>query len=134
MFATPTLSEGPFLTQILKTALTLHYRILVQEGDRTAGQIATRLSLTTGAVTNLIDRLEQHKLVSRYKDSNDRRKVMVCVNPKAIEQTAKVYRSIGEAFSELLNHYSIEELHFLIDHFRASIEMTKREIAKLTRE
>ena len=59
---------------------------------------------------------------------------MVCVNPKAIEQTAKVYHSIGEAFSELLNHYSIEELHFLIDHFRASIEMTKREIAKLTRE
>src|SRR5689334_8116357 len=48
--------------------------ILLQEGPMTAGQIAERLSLTTGAVTNVIDRLEREDLVKRDRDANDRRK------------------------------------------------------------
>lgn len=108
--------------------------ILLQDGAKTAGQIAQRLSLTTGAVTNVIDRLERHEMVSREKDPNDRRKVIVCVNPKSIEKTDKVYRSMGEAFGQLLEKYSVDELHFLVEHFRASVEITKQEIANLMRD
>jgi DNA-binding MarR family transcriptional regulator len=106
--------------------------ILLQEGPMTAGQIAQRLSLTTGAVTNVIDRLERRDIVKRAPDAKDRRRVIVTVNPKALVSTDEVYRSIGEAFSKVLGTYSTEELEFLVRYHQASIEITKQEIAKLT--
>jgi len=107
--------------------------ILLQEGPMTAGQIAQRLSLTTGAVTNVIDRLTRRDIVKRVPDAKDRRKVIVTVNPTALATTDNVYRSIGEAFSKLLGKYSTEELEFLVQYQQAAIELTKQEIAKLTK-
>lgn len=106
--------------------------VLMQEGSMTAGQLAERLSLTTGAVTNVIDRLEKHELVKRTPDPDDRRKVVVVVNHKKISQGEDVYRSMGEAFDKLLQTYSITELEFLAAFYQATIELTKAEIAKLT--
>ena len=105
--------------------------VLLQEGPMTAGQIAQRLSLTTGAVTNVIDRLQRRNIVERVPDAKDRRRVIVTVNPEALTTTDNVYRSIGEAFSKLLGTYSTEELKFLMQYHQASIELTKQEIAKL---
>lgn len=107
--------------------------ILLQEGAMTAGQIANRLSLTTGAVTNVIDRLEQRGMVQRQPDTHDRRKVIVVLNPKKLATTNKVYRSMGESFDKLLNTYSTEELAFLVQFYEQSIELTRQEIAKLKR-
>jgi MarR family transcriptional regulator, organic hydroperoxide resistance regulator len=104
---------------------------LMQEGPMTAGQLAERLSLTTGAVTNVIDRLEQRGIVHRVPDPKDRRKVVVHTNPKKIAECGKTYDSIGEAFAKLLSNYSLDELQFLIKYYKASIELTKQEIYKL---
>lgn len=105
--------------------------ILLQEGSMSAGQIAQRLSLTTGAVTNVIDRLERRNIVKRARDAKDRRIVMVAANPQAFATTDNVYRSMGEAFSNLLRGYSTEALDFLVQYQQAVIELTKQEIAKL---
>ena len=43
----------------------------------TAGNLATRTGLTTGAITGAIDRLERAGLVERRTDDTDRRKVIV---------------------------------------------------------
>src|ERR1700733_9267942 len=71
---------------------------LMQEGPMTAGQIAIRLSLTSGAITNVIDRLEGHDLVKRSPDPKDRRKVIVAVNQEKLEAGENVYQSMGESF------------------------------------
>ena len=110
----------------LKTISTLQ-----QEGPLTAGQLAERLNLTTGAVSNVIDRLEQGNFVKRTPDPNDRRKVIVTFNQEKLSYTNNVFRSMGEAFEKLLETYSIEELEFLIKFYNLSIELTKLEIAKL---
>src|SRR4051812_32176951 len=47
--------------------------VLMQEGPMTAGQLALRLTLTSGAVTSVIDRLESAGLVHRTQDATDRR-------------------------------------------------------------
>src|SRR5271155_5123972 len=49
---------------------------LMQEGPMTAGQLAIRLNLTTGAITSVIDRLEKANLAVRVADPADRRKVV----------------------------------------------------------
>ncbi len=104
---------------------------LQQEGPMTAGQLAKRLSLTTGAVTNVIDRLQRRDLVARGPDAEDRRKVIVMVNERTLATGDNVYLSMGEAFRALLETYSTEQLVFLVQFYEASIEITKREIAKL---
>ena len=105
--------------------------ILLQEGPKTAGQIAERLSLTTGAITNVIDRLERRDLLKRMPDAKDRRKVIVMVEQEKLEAMDNVYRSMGEAFAQLLQDYSAAELELLVKFYQASIDLTKREIAKL---
>lgn len=105
--------------------------VLMQEGPMTAGQIAKRLGLTTGAVTNLIDRLERQDLVKRVADPKDRRKVIVVVNMEKLASGQNIYLSMGAAFNKLHESYTTEQLEFLVRYHQASIELTKQEIAKL---
>ncbi len=42
---------------------------LLQKGAMTAGEFASLTGLTTGAVTNVIDRFERKKLVKRQNES-----------------------------------------------------------------
>lgn len=105
--------------------------ILMQEGAMTAGEIGGRLSLTSGSVTTLIDRLERQDLVKRQAHPTDRRKVVVVANREKLAAGENVYRSMGEAFSRLLEGYSTEELEFLVQFYLASIEVTRQEIRKL---
>jgi DNA-binding MarR family transcriptional regulator len=107
--------------------------VLLQEGPLTAGQIAKRLSLTSGAVTNLIDRLERQDLVKRVADLSDRRKVIVTVNYEKLASGENVYLSMGEAFYKLYETYTTEQLEFLVQYHKASIELNKQEIAKLAK-
>lgn len=105
--------------------------ILTQEGPMTAGGIGNRLSLTSGSVTTLIDRLEGQGLVKRQPHPSDRRKVVVTVNREKLAAGTNVYRSMGEAFAKLLETYTTEQLEFLVQFYKASIEVTKQEIANL---
>lgn len=107
---------------------------LMQEGPMTAGELATRLSLTTGAVTNLIDRLEKAGYIKRMPDAHDRRKVILILVPEKLKESSKIYDSVGKAFNELLSGYTIEQLEFLIEYHEAVIRNTKVEIAKLAQQ
>jgi DNA-binding MarR family transcriptional regulator len=104
---------------------------LMQEGPMTAGDIAKRLGLTSGAVTNVIDRLVRAGYVRRVADPKDRRKVIVEVDLPSLEKMSHVYDSVADAFQRLHEQYSVAELHFLIDYFKKSVATTKEEIAKL---
>lgn len=110
---------------------------LLQEGSMTAGQLADRLSLTTGAITSLVDRLEQRKLVKRERDPEDRRKVIVSIADIAKlsggGREKDIYDSMGRAFDKLARTYSTAELEFLVEYYKMSIELTKQEIRKLNR-
>lgn len=87
--------------------------------------------LTTGAVTNLLDRLEKWKAVTRTADPHDRRKITITLNNKALQGGENIYESIGATFDRLMQTYSTEELEFLVQYHKKSIDLTKAEIAKL---
>jgi DNA-binding MarR family transcriptional regulator len=107
--------------------------ILLLEGPMTAGEIGKRLSLTSGSVTTLIDRLERQDLVKRQPHWKDRRKVIVAANQEKLASGDNVYRSMGEAFTRLLETYTTEQLEFLVQFHQANLELTKKEIAQLAR-
>lgn len=106
--------------------------ILMQEGAMTAGNLAKRLSLTTGAVTSVIDRLERAGIARRQSDPNDRRKIIIAINQDKLQILGKPYESVSIAFHKLVSTYTLNELRFLVEFYKSSIEITRAEIEKLS--
>src|SRR3954471_7025134 len=58
--------------------------VLIDTGAATAGRLSELMGLTTGAVTRVIDRLEQAGYVRRVPDPADRRRVIVQPVPEKL--------------------------------------------------
>ena len=93
--------------------------INMQEG-LTAGQLAARLKLTTGAITGVLDRLERAGHARRTHDQDDRRRVMVEPTAEARRYGSVVFGELGRELDDLLARYSRRE-RALIDSFLRSI-------------
>jgi DNA-binding MarR family transcriptional regulator len=98
--------------------------ILVRSGPIAAGELARRTGLSTGAITGVIDRLEQAGFVRRAHDPGDRRRVIIEPLPKRIERViGPLFESMGRAAAELCGRYSTEELVLIRDFARRATEM-----------
>jgi DNA-binding MarR family transcriptional regulator len=102
--------------------------VLEQEGPMTAGRLAERTGLTTGAITGIIDRLEAAGLARRSEDPSDRRRVIVAWVPEKLAEVARFYGPMVEAIGEVLSPLSEEQIEFAIDLFASMNART----AKLT--
>lgn len=65
---------------LFKTSgLTIPQVVVLQSirylGEVTTGQISARVSLSQATVTSILDRLENHRLIERYRSRSDRRVV-----------------------------------------------------------
>ena len=105
--------------------------VLMREGPQTAGALAGKLNLTTGAITGVIDRLERRSIATRRPDPSDRRRVVVAANLETIASGENVYLGIAAAFERLYDTYSIEQLRFLVAHVGRAIEITREERARV---
>jgi DNA-binding MarR family transcriptional regulator len=56
------------------------------EGERTVGEIARDLGLSLPASSKLVGELEDHTLVSRREDPDDRRRTVVALDPATSKQ------------------------------------------------
>src|SRR5437868_14180323 len=79
---TQTIADGILFHQAVADRLGLALSdfkclTLLDEQGSTAGDIAVRTGLTTGAVTRMIDRLERRGWVRRESNPEDRRRVRV---------------------------------------------------------
>lgn len=110
--------------------------LIEQRGPLTAGELAALTGLTTGAVTGVIDRLEQAGHIQRTKDPHDRRKVMLVALPSRTRGEAfdGIFASLGKAMAELCARYSDAELAAISDFMQASTGVLQREIATLRGE
>jgi len=86
--------------------------LLLLHGPASAGRLAELTGLTTGAVTGVIDRLEQSGFVRRELDPADRRKVIVVPDPARVDRDLfphfpSLKRAAGQQFYD---DFSISEL------------------------
>src|SRR6266849_788444 len=74
--------------------------ILDSTGPTTAGQLAELTGLTTGAITGMINRLEEAGLVRRERDPTDGRRVIVQLVPGKDEmhKVGPIFAAIGTAW------------------------------------
>jgi DNA-binding MarR family transcriptional regulator len=97
----------------------------------TAGQLAQATGLTTGAITGLIDRLENANLVRRVPDSQDRRKVVLEPTHARDQEMWTMLSSIAQGMTELTKSYTDSELEVIADYTRRCIELTEQETRRL---
>jgi DNA-binding MarR family transcriptional regulator len=105
--------------------------IVQLEGPVTAGRLAELTGLTTGAITTVIDRLEKAGFAHRVRDPNDRRRVLVEMDPEAMRGADNFY---GEQMAEserIYKRYTLEQLELLLEFVRGSRELNERAAAQL---
>jgi DNA-binding MarR family transcriptional regulator len=64
-------------------------QVLWERGEDTIGGIASRLALESSTVTPLVKRLEQSGLLTRRRNPDDEREVLVTLTPSGVEMQAK---------------------------------------------
>lgn len=108
---------------------------LLERGQMTAGELATLTGLTTGAITGLIDRFEKKKLVKRQFAEDDRRKVMIVPNSKAIMALlAPLYKDYRSKSEQLIASFSSKELKIIESYFTKAIAIMNETTGKLNKK
>ena len=107
--------------------------IIYRFGAMPAGKIGEMTGLTTGAVTGIIDRLEEAGYVRRTSDPKDRRRTIVepTGNKKLERKIEGIFIPLHERMQKLLSSYSDSELGFLLDAMTEILKQTREESEKL---
>ena len=102
-------------------------------GAMPAGRLAELTGLTTGAITGIIDRLEEAGYVRRTNDPKDRRRTIVepTRNKKLEKKIEVLFIPLRDRMHKLLSSYSDSELAFLLDATTKMLEQTREESIKL---
>lgn len=104
--------------------------ILGQDGPMTAGRLADRARLSPGAMTALLDRLEEKGLARRTRDTEDRRRVLVEVTAELHQRAEQLYGPTEEGAQELAI-YTDDQLEFLIAFLRRSVAYQEERMRRL---
>lgn len=80
----------------------------------TCGDIGDRLVTPDPDVTRLLDRLEKRGLVSRSRDTGDRRVVRGAITDEGLELLGRLDDPLPKFVEELLGHLEADELETLI--------------------
>jgi DNA-binding MarR family transcriptional regulator len=82
------------------------------------GEIGNRMVTRDSDITRLLDRLEKRSLVSRCRESKDRRTVWTRITPEGLELLARLDEPIRKTHLELLGHLGAKRLNLLADLLR----------------
>ncbi len=97
-------------------------------GPMTAGRLAEESGLTTGAVTFILDRLEQAGMVTRRRDTEDRRRVWVEIVPDARDRLEDLQQPVAEEMRQVAQRFKADELEIVRDFMRQAKEVFQRQI------
>ena len=105
---------------------------LVARGPLSASDISARTGLTSGAVTRLIDRLEQRGSIRRRADANDRRRVLVEITASAEHVCEPFYGPLAREGTALLHDCTEKELETILKYLRTSYALTKKHTERIS--
>jgi DNA-binding MarR family transcriptional regulator len=97
-------------------------------GPLTAGRLAEESGLTTGAVTFILDRLEEAGMVTRRRDTEDRRRVWVEIVPAARLRLEGLQQPVAEDMRRLAQRFKEDELAVVRDFMRQAKEVFERQV------
>ena len=107
--------------------------ILDSSDPLTAGQLADLTGLTTGAITGMLNRLEQAGLVRRERDPNDGRRIIVrlAADNDAMRAVRAMLESAGQTWEEVAADYDEERIAILLNFLKRGNALAQQEIVQL---
>jgi DNA-binding MarR family transcriptional regulator len=84
------------------------------------GEIGSRMITRDPDITRLLDRLEKRGLISRCRETRDRRMVLTRISPEGLKLLARLDEPVQEAHREQLGHLGRERLKALSELLRDS--------------
>ncbi len=134
------LSAAVFRAAAARSGMTvtdLHVIDLLESaGPATAGQLADLTGLTTGAITGMLNRLEEAGRVRRERDPADGRRVIVRLAPGTDARRAigPLLASLGTAWDDLASHYDDEQLAVLLAFLKRSNALSREAMVRVREE
>lgn len=104
---------------------------LIETGASSAGRLGELTGLTSGAVTRVIDRLEQSGYVRRVPDPADRRRVIVEVVPEKASAIHSTLNRVGAASAAEIGRYTDAQLTLITDFLTRMEQITREEATSL---
>jgi DNA-binding MarR family transcriptional regulator len=104
--------------------------LIGRRGPLTAGHLAEESGLTTGAVTFILDRLEEAGMVTRRRDTEDRRRVWVEIVPAARQRLDGLQQPVAEEMRQVAQRFKADELAIVRDFMRQAKEVFQRQVAR----
>jgi DNA-binding MarR family transcriptional regulator len=105
--------------------------LIDQHGPITAGELARRAALTTGAVTGVLDRLESKGIIRRRRDEQDRRKVYAEVTEEARRRAWEMYGPMADKGRRVFEGFTVAEIDRIAQFLRLATEITDERAAEL---
>ena len=105
--------------------------ILDLDGAMTSGELAARLSLSSGATTRLIDRMVAGGYVRRVEDPADRRRVVVENTERVPARLADVLAAVREPVGAVLSSLTPEQLEGVAIYLRGSTDAYRSAAAQI---
>jgi DNA-binding MarR family transcriptional regulator len=84
------------------------------------GEIASRMITRDPDVTRLVDRMEKRGVVSRCRETKDRRMVLTRISPEGLKLLARLDGPVQEAHRAQLGHLGRERLRALAELLQAA--------------
>jgi DNA-binding MarR family transcriptional regulator len=84
-------------------------------GPLPAGEVGSRMHITSGTMTSVLDTLERNGYVTRLSDPTDRRRVLVDVTPAAGAVLDAVLPEVQQASAVVMGALDDEALRALLD-------------------
>lgn len=107
--------------------------IIDRYGRVTAGQLATESGLTTGAVTVVIDRLENAGYVQRFRDPDDRRKVWIETTDATKAIIARIFGHYGQLGPQVLAGFTADQVAAIVRFLEGS-SLIQRNMADILKQ
>jgi DNA-binding MarR family transcriptional regulator len=105
--------------------------VIHTKGIASAGELAAATGLTTGAITSVIDRLERAGYVRREAHPSDRRKLLLRLQPAAMQKIAPLYAPLQKEMLSLWSKYDDEQISLVTDFLKKSCQAAERQVAEL---
>ncbi len=135
--STETIMFHQAIADVLGLHITDHKVLdfIYRYGPMPAGRLSELTSLTTGAVTGIIDRLEKAGYVRRVNDPKDRRRTIIELtrNKKLQRKLEDIFTPLSMRMHKVLSSYSDNELALLFNVLTKSLEQSHEELMKLRR-
>jgi DNA-binding MarR family transcriptional regulator len=91
----------------------------------TCGEIGARMITRDPDITRLLDRLEKRNLITRWRDSADRRTVFSRITPEGLKLLHRLDAPVQAAHKRQLGHLSSPQLFQLAD----LLELARKQVA-----